>query len=387
MAKLTLTDILVGYHSTANINANNALIEAALENTLSRDGTTPNGMETSLDMNGNRVINAGNAQLSTDLVTLQQLSGITAPSEALPSKTGNAAKVLGTDGTTLGWYDADQILHNISGNIASNRVGDAIDELDSEKVGLALSNSITGTNTFTASNTFNGPVNAAAAAGGGTAYTVTLSPAITAYNTHAIYFVQFTVINTSTTPTIDFNSLGTKTMTRQDGSALLLGDLDGYHALQYDGSTMRVLNPAKRAFRGALVYHSTSQSIPHTTQTTLAFDSEVYDTDVIHDNVTNNSRLTVPTGVTRVRLSCFVAFNGHATGRRSVWITKGGLTQAAQRSLYNDASIATYVQAISAVVTVTSGDFFEVVVDQTSGGALSVLAGVQQIWFAMEIIE
>ena len=44
MAKLTLTDIVSGYASTTQYNANNSLIETAIENTLSRDGTTPNQM-------------------------------------------------------------------------------------------------------------------------------------------------------------------------------------------------------------------------------------------------------------------------------------------------------------------------------------------------------
>lgn len=57
MAKLTLTDVSSGYASTTLVNANNALIEAAFENTLSRDGTSPNAMEANLDMNSNNIVN------------------------------------------------------------------------------------------------------------------------------------------------------------------------------------------------------------------------------------------------------------------------------------------------------------------------------------------
>jgi hypothetical protein len=60
MAKLTLSDLasLANQASAiATINANNALIETALENTLSRDGTSPNGMGADLDMNSNSIIN------------------------------------------------------------------------------------------------------------------------------------------------------------------------------------------------------------------------------------------------------------------------------------------------------------------------------------------
>lgn len=57
MAKLTLNTISSGYASNTALNVNFGLIETALENTLSRDGTTPNTMTSDLDMNGNRILN------------------------------------------------------------------------------------------------------------------------------------------------------------------------------------------------------------------------------------------------------------------------------------------------------------------------------------------
>jgi hypothetical protein len=57
MAKLVLTDVRSGTNAAATINYNNELIEEAFENTLSRDGTSPNGMETDLNMNSRRIIN------------------------------------------------------------------------------------------------------------------------------------------------------------------------------------------------------------------------------------------------------------------------------------------------------------------------------------------
>lgn len=57
MTKLTLTDIAAGYALITTFNANNALIVTALENTLSRDGTTPNTMSAALDMNSQQINN------------------------------------------------------------------------------------------------------------------------------------------------------------------------------------------------------------------------------------------------------------------------------------------------------------------------------------------
>lgn len=61
MAKLTLNSISSGYGSNTALNTNFDLIETALENTLSRDGTTPNTMSADLDMNGNDLLNVGDA--------------------------------------------------------------------------------------------------------------------------------------------------------------------------------------------------------------------------------------------------------------------------------------------------------------------------------------
>ena len=77
MAKLTLTDLTSLSSNEANavstINANWALIETALENTLSRDGTTPNTMSADLDMNSNDILN-----VSTDSSTVASLGSASA---------------------------------------------------------------------------------------------------------------------------------------------------------------------------------------------------------------------------------------------------------------------------------------------------------------------
>lgn len=57
MSKTNLNDIGDVRAATSIINNNNALIENAIENTLSRDGTGPNEMNAQLDMNDHRVIN------------------------------------------------------------------------------------------------------------------------------------------------------------------------------------------------------------------------------------------------------------------------------------------------------------------------------------------
>lgn len=74
MAKLTLTDITSGYQSTTVYNANNDAIETALDNTLSRDGTSPNTMGANLDMNSNKIVNLTDGVNNQDAVTVAQLN-------------------------------------------------------------------------------------------------------------------------------------------------------------------------------------------------------------------------------------------------------------------------------------------------------------------------
>jgi hypothetical protein len=66
----TLTDI-TSFTNSSNINSINqnwGAIEEAFDNTISRDGSTPNTMDADLDLNGNDLLNVGN--LGVDTITL-----------------------------------------------------------------------------------------------------------------------------------------------------------------------------------------------------------------------------------------------------------------------------------------------------------------------------
>ena len=83
MSKLVLNTIGSGYGATALLNQNFDAIEAAIENTLSRDGTTPNEMEANLDMNDNNILNVGAldvASLTINGTPVQPSTGVTVAS-------------------------------------------------------------------------------------------------------------------------------------------------------------------------------------------------------------------------------------------------------------------------------------------------------------------
>ena len=81
------------------------------------------------------------------------------------------------------------------------------------------------------------------ASSGTDTYTATLAPAPDAYTNDFLYCVNIGNANTSTTPTLNLNSLGAKTITGADGGTLAAGNLHGRHIFAYDGTNMRVLNP------------------------------------------------------------------------------------------------------------------------------------------------
>lgn len=121
----------------------------------------------------------------------------------------------------------------------------------------------------------------------------------------------------------------------------------------------------------ARVYGGAAQSIPNATYTTLAFNSERFDTDGIHDTVANNSRLTCQTaGIYLIVLQ--VRFAANTTGHRQIGIKLNDASFIAM-SIVAPASVMT-VMTLPTVYRLSQGDYIEAQVYQDSGGALNVEA-------------
>lgn len=142
MPKVPLSTITSGYGTVDTLNANFDAIEAAFDNTLSRDGDTPNQMSANLDMNGFSILNQGNPvtvegfnwegqwltatvyqvgdvvqqEGSAYICVVAHTSGVFATDLAasrwqlvaqanFPTQTGNSGKYLTTNGTSASWDD------------------------------------------------------------------------------------------------------------------------------------------------------------------------------------------------------------------------------------------------------------------------------------------
>lgn len=127
---------------------------------------------------------------------------------------------------------------------------------------------------------------------------------------------------------------------------------------------------------GCRVYHNAAQSVPDNTEVTVAFNSERYDTDAMHDTVTNNGRITFNTAGRYVvgGLLEFAAASDYV-------LFYGGLRLNGVTSIDEDAKTAITAAATPHIKLVTTykfavGDYveFRVFQDNSANLARNLLA-------------
>lgn len=139
-------------------------------------------------------------------------------------------------------------------------------------------------------------------------------------------------------------------------------------------------------FMGALVQMSEAQNISSGSFTTLQWGTEVYDTDNIFDPA-NPTRLTVPAGVSVVRIIANITFASNAAGGRRLQTLKNGAAHSGRLYVaYQAMSGAdTRIYAATPPLQVAPGDYFELQAYQDSGSTINILAQTAT-WFALEVI-
>lgn len=147
------------------------------------------------------------------------------------------------------------------------------------------------------------------------------------------------------------------------------------------GAALRTFQIAPRA----RVNHNTSQTAATGGFTTLAFNSERKDTDGFHDTATNNSRLTVPSG-----LGGGYIMGGHVdfdtastTGKRALGIRVNGTTFIAYQEIPG-ASSARKI-SLTTEYDLADGDYIELLFWQDSGGTRTIESNANtspEFWIA-----
>jgi hypothetical protein len=122
-------------------------------------------------------------------------------------------------------------------------------------------------------------------------------------------------------------------------------------------------------FVGCSAFNTTAQSIATSTDTIITFSNESFDTDSFHDNVTNNSRFTIPAGLGGKYLFIFTQrFGSNATGRRVGSLLKNGTAVAGMEVAASSAGTVQLI--ISQIIDLVPTDYVEGRLFQTSGVSL-----------------
>jgi hypothetical protein len=123
---------------------------------------------------------------------------------------------------------------------------------------------------------------------------------------------------------------------------------------------------------GCYIYKSASQTISTSTVTAVSFNTESFDTDSMHDNVTDNTRITIPAGKAgKYQVNSTILFANNTTGLRRIelWLN-GSLFQ--QDSMAVSSNDGRAFMTIASVLNLAAADYIEIYVFQSSGGNLDV---------------
>lgn len=127
-------------------------------------------------------------------------------------------------------------------------------------------------------------------------------------------------------------------------------------------------------FVGCAAYLSGAQSTTTSTATAILFDTELFDTDAFHSNVTNKERFTIPAGKAGYYLvTAQIQWTTGLTGYRNITLMLNAATLMGEAyAIVDNAGYPT--PQCSVIVNLAVGDYIWARGEQSSGGALSMRA-------------
>jgi len=136
-------------------------------------------------------------------------------------------------------------------------------------------------------------------------------------------------------------------------------------------------------FSGANVYKDPAQAISNATWTNVTWNQETFDTDAFHDNSTNNSRFTIPSGKNGYYLiTACLQFLSNPNGFRASVIRKNASDYAKINWVTANSGDSTILVG-STTVSCVATDYIEVQVYQNSGGNLNINYGASESSFTI----
>ena len=138
-------------------------------------------------------------------------------------------------------------------------------------------------------------------------------------------------------------------------------------------------------FTGASVYRaSPDQAIATATYTAINWTAENYDTDAFHDNSTNNTRLTIPTGKGGYyNVNSQIGIQGNTATEWTLRVSKNGspFRYMINTGQTNDSSIT-----LNFTTNLVATDYLTVEVYQNSGTSKNLFAGAFYCWFECTLV-
>ena len=123
----------------------------------------------------------------------------------------------------------------------------------------------------------------------------------------------------------------------------------------------------------ACAYASSALAVANSTWTSLALDTERWDTGGIHSTTTNTSRMTIVTaGVYQV--NGWVDFALNTTGMRGIGLRVGGSTYLATDYRNAVSTVSGTAATVNMLWKFAAGEYVELVAYQSSGGSLNASA-------------
>ena len=126
-------------------------------------------------------------------------------------------------------------------------------------------------------------------------------------------------------------------------------------------------------FVGCVIKSASDLTVSNNTTTIVDWTTEVIDTDGFHDNSTNPSRITIPTGKGgKYLITFFGPWAANATGARAIALLKNGgaNTPSTNWEGFGSSANAT-TMTWTCIAEYVAGDYIQARVYQTSGGNLS----------------
>lgn len=136
---------------------------------------------------------------------------------------------------------------------------------------------------------------------------------------------------------------------------------------------------------GASAYATAGTSLANAAYTPVALDAESFDTSAFHNNVTNNTRFTIPAGQDGYYIITAALAHIAATGGtlREAHIFKNGVVAANRLAASSSDPVGGAVLPLSAIAYLTAGDYIELFGYHDHGSAQACGTGVGRTFLSL----